>query len=319
MALLRIHHSLREIAGILGRDHGTLSREVQRNRIERGCRAGIYDPTAAHRKAYLRRSHAKFPGKKIAEGSELHRYVADRLAQGYAPDVIAGRMKREEQPFSSSKNTIYRFCYSTLSQGLWRYLPAKRYRPKKRKRKKMRRILIPDRVSIAERPREVEERNTAGHFEGDEVLSGKHHHSRAALTVLSERMARYITAQKIPCLKPSVVTRARRRMCTRFQKIHTITLDNGIENRDHRELGVPTYFCDPYAAWQKAGVENSIQLLRRVVPKGCDIRTVRNRTLQQAVQRLNHTPRKSLGYKTPYEVMVEHGMLVVERNKKHRR
>jgi IS30 family transposase len=60
-----------------------------------------------------------------------------------------------------------------------------------------------------------------------------------------------------------------------------MTFDNGIENKYHQELKVPTFFCDPYSSWQKGGVEN-----------------------------VNNKPRKILKYKTAYEMAMEHGIIL---------
>ena len=86
------------------------------------------------------------------------------------------------------------------------------------------------------------------------------------------------------------------------------TLDNGIENRDHEDIGIETYFCDPYSSWQKPHVENAIRLIRGFVPKGSDVAKVPETKIARAAHLLNHKPRKSLGYQTPYEVMVEQNL-----------
>lgn len=53
--------------------------------------------------------------------------------------------------------------------------------------------------------------------------------------------------------------------------LKSLTLDNGGEFSDHeqwfQELGLPSFFCDPYASWQKGGVENTNGRLRRDFPR----------------------------------------------------
>ena len=85
----------------------------------------------------------------------------------------------------------------------------------------------------------------------------------------------------------------------------SMTFDNGIENRGHESLEIETYFCDPYSSWQKGGVEKTIQMTRRFIPKGTDLSSVSQKMLNEVARILNHKPRKSLDYKTPYEIMVE--------------
>lgn len=46
-------------------------------------------------------------------------------------------------------------------------------------------------------------------------------------------------------------------------------------------------------------------LLRRYFPKGSDFGKVTQETLAAAVKKLNHRPRKCLGYRTPHEVFLE--------------
>ena len=74
-------------------------------------------------------------------------------------------------------------------------------------------------------------------------------------------------------------------------------MDNGLENRYHYQLGMQTYFCDPYASWQKGGVENVNGLIRRYIPKGADISQYSDEYVKMIEDILNHRPRKSLGYK----------------------
>ncbi len=81
-----------------------------------------------------------------------------------------------------------------------------------------------------------------------------------------------------------------------------ITFDNGIENKQHQSLGVPTFFCEPYSSWQKGGVENGNKMIRRYFPKGTNFRKISQRKVDRAISLINNKPRKILGYKTALEV-----------------
>jgi len=87
----------------------------------------------------------------------------------------------------------------------------------------------------------------------------------------------------------------------------TITFDNGTENAGHMrlktELGINTYFCNPYHSWEKGTVENMIGLIRRKFPKSTNFSTVNNEKLKELEVQLNNRPRKCLNYMTPIEIM----------------
>ena len=95
-----------------------------------------------------------------------------------------------------------------------------------------------------------------------------------------------------------------------LEKILSLTYDNGIENRLHDLLNVATYFCDPYSSWQKGGVENVNGMIRKYIPKGSDISNYTDEYIAKVETILNNKPRKSLGYKTPKEVMIENNLLI---------
>ena len=86
-------------------------------------------------------------------------------------------------------------------------------------------------------------------------------------------------------------------------RVHTITYDNGREFADHEgmadDLNTRIYFAHPYASWERGLNENTNGLIRQYFPKSRDLTTV---TMEHVMGRLNHRPRKSLGFRTPYEV-----------------
>ena len=88
--------------------------------------------------------------------------------------------------------------------------------------------------------------------------------------------------------------------------VHKLTVDNGQEFARHQtitgRLKAPVYFADAYAPWQRGTVENVNGLLRQYFPKTLDFTTLTRCDLRRAEDRLNHRPRKCLGYRTPHEV-----------------
>ena len=218
-------------------------------------------------------------------------------------------MKRNKLPFYASKTAMYAWLYSNRGQYWCSYLYSHRYHPRKQRKKKLQKTLILYRKGLAKRPLGATNKTRFGHFEGDTIVSGKKTGSRAALSVLYERKAKYVGIRKIDTLSPALHNEAILAMEQPLAKVLSIMQDNGIENTKHYELGIPTFFCDPYASWQKGGVENANKLIRRFVPKGADIGQYSHAYLARVAHILNHTPRKSLGYATPYEVMQNHQLL----------
>lgn len=302
-------YSSRAIAGVLGRSPNTIATELKRNSYT----DGRYVAARAKQKAYVRRKYAKYQGKKIQENNELRSYITTALASGWNPDEISGAMRREKQPFYASKTAIYEWLYSAWGQAYCRYLPSRQYRPKKRKENKVTRVMIPERVSIAERPPEVDARKALGHLEFDSVVSSKRSGSTYALAVVQERSTRLVRAKLVPNLKPGHYAT----MITALVgglKARSLTTDNGIENRAHWEItkktGVPVFFTDPYSSWQKGGIENANRMLRRYFPKGTDFSTVAQTDVVNALTRINNKPRKILGYKSSLQVAKEEGLIL---------
>lgn len=170
--------------------------------------------------------------------------------------------------------------------------------------------MIPDRIGIEERPSEVASRETFGHYEADTIVSGKRHNSKASLAVMQERKAKHLSVRKIPNLSPKIFTKSIKNMSKKLTLKKTVTLDNGMENRDHKNLPMVAYCCDPYSSWQKGGVENGNKMIRRFIPKGSNIDDYSHQYISHIIGILNKKPRKSLGYKTPIEVMLENNLLV---------
>jgi IS30 family transposase len=84
----------------------------------------------------------------------------------------------------------------------------------------------------------------------------------------------------------------------------TVTFDNGTEFARHRalhNLAIKTFFCDPYAPWQKGGIENAIGRMRRFLPRKTDLATLQNRRFLALIAAYNNTPRKCLDFRTPAE------------------
>lgn len=298
-------YSNREIGEALGRDHSSIGRELIRNNTK-----GKYDPRAAKVKDSNRRKCSKYQGMKVEAHRDLREYIIKYLKLFWTPEEISGRLKVADThlPYISSKG-IYKWLYSAWGQRYCDLLPKKRFKPKKHQRKKTQRVMIPNRIDIDMRPKEANERLELGHAETDTMVSGKRHKSTAALSVLTDRKARYTRLRKIKNLRPKNHNRAILHM-SKGLPLHTLTYDNGIENKHHEKiavaLSIQTYFCKPYHSWEKGTVENTIGRIRRFIPKGANIADYSHRYIAKIEHWLNHTPRKCLNFKTPYEIMFSH-------------
>lgn len=177
--------------------------------------------------------------------------------------------------------------------------------------------MIPDRVSIDQRPDLVQARLELGHYEFDSVVSSKRSGSKHALAVVQERSTRLIRAAIVTSLKPNHYAQTIAAL-VRDLRVSSLTTDNGIENKHHRKItsdleDEPTvYFTDPYSSWQKGSVENANKMLRRYFPKGTDFSKIKQTDVDHALTRINNKPRKILGYKSSLQIAKEKGLFKVE-------
>jgi IS30 family transposase len=303
--LLKKSYSHHDIADALGRSQSVISREIERNSAN-----GMYDARKAKVKARNRRKNSKYQGMKVRERPKLQTFIIEKLQECWTPEEIAGHLKEQqmELPYVSAKG-IYKWLYSAFGQRYCPLLPKQRFQAKKRRETKAPRTMIPNRTGIEKRPKEANERLEIGHSEGDTMVSGKKHGSAAALAVVEDRKSRVTRLRKIPNLKPSTMAFALKKI-GKTLPMKTLTLDNGIENKDHESvaasLQIKTYFCNPYHSWEKGSVENTIGRIRRFIPKGANLADYSNEDIEAIEYWLNHTPRKCLNYQTPYQRMSQY-------------
>jgi transposase, IS30 family len=298
--LLNKRHSFRLIAQSMERSVNTISYEVKVNGGVLG-----YNPYNANQYAITRKKNSKLQWKKIDENNDLKNFIVEKLEKYWNPDEIAGYMKRKKMKIQISKNSIYRWLYSPRGQQYCRLLYSKRYTKKKRL-KKTERVMIPERVSIHKRHLGADNRTRYGHWEDDTVVSRKG--CSGGLSVGCERKARFIVAKKVTSMSTSEHMEAIQKQISAYKTL-SITFDNGIENKQHKSLGVPTFFCEPYSSWQKGGVENANKMIRRHFPKGTNFREVSQKKVDEVVGIINNKPRKILGYKTALEVASACGII----------
>jgi IS30 family transposase len=305
---LRDSVSLREIGRHLGRSHASISRELKRNSLTNDP-ALAYKPEIAEKKALQRQSKARHFRRQDHE--PLLRYVESRLRIDWPPAAISGRLKLrypDDPRMRISPETIYHWVALDSRQGggLYRHLRRRHKHRRRQKRYGAGRRFIPGRVGIEQRPAIVNERSRFGDWEGDLVVSSR---STGAVATHVERKSRYLKASLLENRQAETFNATAVPVYQQLPEAlrRTLTVDNGKEFSRFKELESSTklkvFFADPYAAWQKGTNENTNGLLRFYFPKGTDFSKVSEDELNRAVKRLNHRPRKCLGYRTPYEVM----------------
>jgi transposase, IS30 family len=288
------------IARSLGRSTSTVSRELRRN-----SREGCYLPDTAGHLAKERR----WRGSKIERDGKLRGYITDKVAMArWSPERISGRMKLDKLPFHACAETIYRFIYSPAGKQhslYWHLFKAKPKRTGKLGRK-ARKTPIPNRIPIQLRPEAANKRTEMGHWEGDLV---QYQRQRENLLTMQERKSRLVLIAKNPSKHKEGTHRMIRSRLKLFPESarKSITFDNGGEFASHEKLHsleCKTFFCDPYASWQKGGVEHANGRIRRFLPKNTRLDQISHAEVDRIQRLLNNMPMKCLGYKTPTEVFL---------------
>jgi IS30 family transposase len=284
------------ISVILGKHVSSIYRELSRNGTD-----GVYTGTEAQAVSVQRRLDTK-PSPKL-DDPVLTREIMALFKQDLSPDQISGWLgvgypdRREKQ---ASPSTVYRYLYQETAKTpeLKVHFRQKQAKPRRRKGTKDRRGQIPDRVSIDERPKIVEEKSRVGDWEGDTIESaGKN----AYIATFVDRKTKLLLAKIMPDKSAATLNKAAVRA---FKPIpadmrNTLTLDNGKEFAAHKDLsqalGMDIYFAHPYRSWERGLNEHTNGLLRQYLPKKIPFDTLTQKQLDKIVDKINNRPRKVLG------------------------
>ena len=298
--------SLRRVAVEIGRSHSSLSRELSRN-----TKWGVaYLPCFAQARAGRIGDKQRY--KAPLKGPEVFLYVREHLRSPFfwSPETISGRIRLDIPGAFITPETIYQYIYNPKNRqfNLKRYLTRKHNRRRKQTGRSVRKYSkIPNAISVDNRAKYISHRRQLGHWESD-LMEGPRS-SKHVLSVTVERATRYTVLGRLANKKSETKSK---HIVKRMRKIpaqirRTLTLDNGAENTNHlyltKQLDIAVYFCHPYHSWEKGTVENTNGRIRRYIPKGTDIKGISVEKINQLEYVLNSTPRKCLGYLTPYEKM----------------
>jgi len=298
-------HSMRSIAGQLGRAPSTISRELKRNGGQESYRASQADASAWDRGCRPKTC-------KLAQNRALARLVAGKLQLQWSPEQIAGWLKQTYPDDTSrqvSPETIYRSLFIQARGALKKELVEhlRRSRVMRRSRHHTQKTAdhgrITDAVSISERPASVEDRAVPGHWEGDLLFGSKN----SQIATLVERHTRYVMLVKVAGKDTETVINALIKNARKLpdELYKSLTWDRGKEMADHKRFTLATdiqvYFCDPQNPWQRGSNENTNGLLRQYFPKRTDLSAYSQAKLNAVARRLNERPRKTLNFETPAE------------------
>jgi IS30 family transposase len=287
-----------KIAKALRRCPSTISRELQRNGTGRE-----YSAVQAQRRSERRRRERPV-ARKMAD-PEINSTVRTGLAQEWAPEQIAGRMKQQGRGRCVSAQTIYAWIKQDRDRDHWQSLLRRRKRRPWRLRST---ATAWNATRIRNRPKVIERRLRLGDFEGDTVLGPS---GTGGLATLVCRKSRLTIVFKVRSKN------ANRMLATLTGHLETfdshlcrsITFDNGGEfARCHRleeYLGIKVYFADPGRPYQRGTNENTNGLIRHYFPKGTDFRNISHHAVRRVETLLNTRPRACLGFRTPVEVFFE--------------
>lgn len=292
-------------------DHANL-RPYLRNKLDtRGPHERLYLAGQAQLQAGARATRSHQPYRMRHD--RLLDWVITHLKKGWTPGEVSGRLPIEfpvDTRMRVSAETLYAWVYAPAQahRELAQYLPRGH---KKRRRRRGRRVhseRIKWRVSIHERPVDVEDRLEFGHWESDSVLGAR---GSGGLHTSVERRSRYLTAVKLPAITAQATLAAQQAICAPLpaHAVRSVTADNGSEFAHHYQLAdtlaIPTYFADPYSAYQRGTNEHFNGRIRRYLPKGTSFENLDQQELDAYITEINNRPRKVLGWATPAEVFQE--------------
>ena len=212
--------SARTIATKMGRSNKTIARELGR------CPNTEYCAKTAQTHATTIRTQARKFTKRSQERIDK---VESLLELSFSPEQIAGRLAREVPMLKVCCNTVYSIVFE---QG-WRHKLARKgkcYKP--RKDTLAGAHLIPNRVDIDQRPKEVDDKQVIGHWEGDTVYG-----QDGYFVTLTERVTKFLLTCRVKNKTKKLVSKAIKKLLKPFKHMcHSITFDNGGEFVGHQSI-----------------------------------------------------------------------------------
>jgi IS30 family transposase len=307
-ALINSGLSQTDIANAIGVHKSTISREIGRNTPKRGLGAKIYVAENAIEKT---RNRHKNKHKHERFTPDLKKQTKVWMNEKkYSPELVSAQWKKDGIS-GVSHETIYKFiwkCKHTNKRENGQYKNLyKQLKHGRRKRKrgnyKDSRGSIPNRVSIEQRPKIVEERIRFGDIEGD-LIMGKGH--KSALLITTDRATLKTTIDFLDGKDPKKVYRNIIRRGNKMPPLKTITFDNdqafSMHEKIAQKLHVKVFFTRPYTSQDKGTIENRNGIIRMFFPKKTDFRNIPLSEIKRVENEINNRPVRKFGYLSPNEV-----------------
>ncbi len=289
--------SIRKIAKLLGRSPSTISREIKRGIT---CQ-GTYFAESTERLVQQRKLNDK--RKRKMDNILIQDYVLAKLKDKKSPHIIQHDIEKDIG-LKIGKDAIYDFIYRFKYE--WHKYLTRKHRWRKSRNKGKKKMTIKNKVNIAERELEANQRAVFGHFEADTIFSCQG--SKSALLVVVDRMTRKTKIKKLARKTSSLTSSSIVFALSEYNisQIHTITYDNGCEFAKHERvnemLQCKSYFCNAYHSWEKGTVENINGLIRRFFPKGTNFDNISDMEIQIVEDWINNRSMKILNWQSPNEV-----------------
>src|SRR5574344_726568 len=292
------------IARFIAKNTSSVYREISRNSA-----SGLYLSHKAQKITEKRRSNSR--EKPKIGNVQLMTEVMNRIKKDHSPEQIAGRLRLEypnDKNWQVSHETIYQYVYSRVTQEpeLRNHLRQGQKKRRKRLSGKDKRGVIPNRTFIDDRPAIVNEKSRIGDWEGDTVEGGN---KKGYIATFVERKSKFLVGYTLAHKATDCLVKKARRAFSKLPKdyLETLTVDNGKEFANHAGLAEATkttvYFAHPYHSWERGLNEHTNGLLRQYFPKGMRLDDLSPKELAKVIRKINNRPRKSLGYRTPWEVL----------------
>jgi len=301
-ALYRNGHGVNDISKQLNLHRSTIYRELKRNSKPRGS----YDAYYANNLSEIRKERFS-KNRKLT--SKMILIIKDKLEnQQWSPEQINGYCNQNNIPMVSHER-IYQYIYQDKENGgnLFKHLRTGEKKYKKRYGKhKNPKIIIKNKVSIDERPEEINNKQRYGDWEIDTII-GKN--NKGAIVTIVERKSNFILIRKLKGKNASQLAKETIRLLMPYKElVHSITSDNGTEFANHeyiaKKLKAKFYFAHPYSSWERGLSEYSNKLIRQYIPKKSDFDDFSTDYLNLVNIKINNRPRKLLNFISPLKIFI---------------